>query len=299
MQKSKNWANNDTYQTIKEINVSSQDPAEPIWFDKEKTTSEVLMEGFREEQQIRLCVGTPVHSEVSIHYTQCLLEIQKEFLKNGDSVSFLMHKSSLITQGRNLTVASFLETKADYLLFLDSDIAIGPHVIKKMIEADKDVICVPYPLKSISWSKLKERFERGFIKTDADMETGVCSYPVRLEDASNIVVNNGIIEITHAPAGCLLIKRSVFDKLIKAFPDRKIKQKSVINGEYEEKDNYYNFFDTVHDKETQTYMGEDFGFCKLWREVNGKIFAIVDEYIMHVGEHQYIGRYMDEFIKHD
>ena len=210
-----------------------------------------------------------------------------------------MHKSSLITQGRNLTVASFLETKADYLLFLDSDIAIGPHVIKKMIEADKDVICVPYPLKSISWSKLKERFERGFIKTDADMETGVCSYPVRLEDASNIVVNNGIIEITHAPAGCLLIKRSVFDKLIEAFPDRKIKQKSVINGEYEEKDNYYNFFDTVHDKKTQTYMGEDFGFCKLWREVDGKIFAIVDEYIMHVGEHQYIGRYMDEFIKHD
>jgi|TARA_R100000479_G_scaffold119876_1_gene61372 glycosyltransferase involved in cell wall biosynthesis len=298
MKKSKNWSNNDTYQTIKEINVSSQDPSEPIWF-KEKTTSELLQEGFKEEQQIKLCVGTPVHSEVSIHYTQCLLEIQKDFIKNGDSVSFLMHKSSLITQGRNLTVASFLETDADYLLFLDSDIAIGPHVIRKMIDADKDVICVPYPLKSIQWGKLKERFERGLIKTEADMETGVCSYPVRLEDATNIVMNNGIIEITHAPAGCLLIKRSVFEKLIKAYPDRNIKQKSVINGEYEEKQHYYNFFDTVHDKETKTYMGEDFGFCKLWKDINGKIFAVVDEYIMHVGEHQYIGRFRDEFIKHD
>ena len=220
-------------------------------------------------------------------------------MKKGNNVSFLMHKSSLITQGRNLTVASFLETEADYLLFLDSDIAIGTHVIEKMINADKDVICVPYPLKSIQWGKLKEKFEKGMIKTMEDMETGGCTYPVRIPDASDIDMKNGVIEITHAPAGCLLIKKSVFDELIKTYPDRKIKQKSVINGQYEEKQFYYNFFDTIHDKKTQTYMGEDFGFCKLWTGIGGKIFAVVDEYIMHVGEHQYIGRYMDEFVKRD
>ena len=291
MQKSKNWSNDDTYQTIKEVNVKPQDASEPIWFNKPEPK--------KENKQIRLCVGTPVHSEVSIHYTQCLLEIQKEFMKKGNNVSFLMHKSSLITQGRNFTVASFLETNADYLLFLDSDIAIGTHVIEKMINADKDVICVPYPLKSIQWGKLKEKFERGTIKTIEDMETGGCTYPVRIPDASDIDMKNGVIEITHAPAGCLLIKRSVFEELIRTYPDRKIKQKSVINGQYEEKQFYYNFFDTIHDKKTQTYMGEDFGFCKLWTGIGGKIFAIVDEYIMHVGEHQYIGRYMDEFIKRD
>ena len=294
MLKSKNWSNDDTYQTIKEVNVKPQSASEPIWFNKTEPK-----ETIKDNKQIRLCVGTPVHSEVSIHYTQCLLEIQKEFMKKGNNVSFLMHKSSLITQGRNLTVASFLETNADYLLFLDSDIAIGTHVIEKMINADKDVICVPYPLKSIQWNKLKEKFEKGMIKTMDDMETGGCTYPVRIPDTTDINMTNGVIEITHAPAGCLLIKRSVFDELIKTYPDRKIKQKSVINGQYEEKQFYYNFFDTIHDKKTQTYMGEDFGFCKLWTGIGGKIFAVVDEYIMHVGEHQYIGRYMDEFIKRD
>jgi hypothetical protein len=294
MLKSKNWSNDDTYQTIKEVNVKPQSASEPIWFNKTEPK-----ETIKDNKQIRLCVGTPVHSEVSIHYTQCLLEIQKEFMKKGNNVSFLMHKSSLITQGRNLTVASFLETNADYLLFLDSDIAIGTHVIEKMINADKDVICVPYPLKSIQWSKLKEKFEKGMIKTMDDMETGGCTYPVRIPDTTDINMTNGVIEITHAPAGCLLIKRSVFDELIKTYPDRKIKQKSVINGQYEEKQFYYNFFDTIHDKKTQTYMGEDFGFCKLWTGIGGKIFAVVDEYIMHVGEHQYIGRYMDEFVKRD
>jgi len=291
MLKSKNWSNDDTYQTIKEVNVKPQDASEPIWFNKPEPK--------KDNKQIRLCVGTPVHSEVSIHYTQCLLEIQKEFMKKGNNVAFLMHKSSLITQGRNLTVASFLETNSDYLLFLDSDIAIGTHVIEKMINADKDVICVPYPLKSIQWTKLKEKFERGMIKNIEDMETGGCTYPVRIPDVTDINMTKGVIEITHAPAGCLLIKRSVFDELIKTYPDRKIKQKSVINGQYEEKKFYYNFFDTIHDKKTQTYMGEDFGFCKLWTDIGGKIFAVVDEYIMHVGEHQYIGRYMDEFIKRD
>jgi hypothetical protein len=294
MLKSKNWSNDDTYQTIKEVNVKPQSASEPIWFNKTEPK-----ETIKDNKQVRLCVGTPVHSEVSIHYTQCLLEIQKEFMKKGNNVSFLMHKSSLITQGRNLTVASFLETNADYLLFLDSDIAIGTHVIEKMINADKDVICVPYPLKSIQWNKLKEKFEKGMIKTMDDMETGGCTYPVRIPDTTDINMTNGVIEITHAPAGCLLIKRSVFDELIKTYPDRKIKQKSVINGQYEEKQFYYNFFDTIHDKKTQTYMGEDFGFCKLWTGIGGKIFAVVDEYIMHVGEHQYIGRYMDEFVKRD
>ena len=143
MQKSKNWSNNDTYQTIKEISVIHQDPAEPMWFVDTQPNKDAI------KKSIKLCVGTPVHSEVSIHYTQCLLEIQKKFMEEGNHVSFLMHKSSLITQGRNLTVASFLETDADYLLFLDSDIAVGTHVIEKMIAADKDVICVPYPLKNI------------------------------------------------------------------------------------------------------------------------------------------------------
>ena len=119
---SKIWSNDVTYQTIKEVKID--DPSKPIWLREEN-----------KKKSINLCVGTPVHSEVSIHYAQCLLELQKHMLKIGDNVSFLMHKSSLVTQGRNLTVASFLDTKADYLLFLDSDINIGPDAVYKILVA--------------------------------------------------------------------------------------------------------------------------------------------------------------------
>ena len=82
---SKIWSNDGTYQTIKEVKID--DPSKPIWLREEN-----------QKKSINLCVGTPVHSEVSIHYAQCLLELQKHMLKIGDNVSFLMHKSSLVRE---------------------------------------------------------------------------------------------------------------------------------------------------------------------------------------------------------
>ena len=93
----------------------------------------------------RIFVGTPVHSDVSIHYTQALLEFQQDCFKKKIEVTFQLIKSSLVTQGRNLCVASFLDSKATHLLFIDSDIYFQSNSIFQMLKADKDVIGVPYP----------------------------------------------------------------------------------------------------------------------------------------------------------
>jgi hypothetical protein len=56
----------------------------------------------------------------------------------------------------------------------------------------------------------------------------------------------------------------------------------------------WNFFDCIHDPETKTYLGEDFSFCKLWKDIGGKCHAYITDKIVHVGEHQYEGRFVDE-----
>jgi hypothetical protein len=38
-------------------------------------------------------------------------------------------------------------------------------------------------------------------------------YPMKIHDINNVQVQNNVIEVTHAPTGCMLIKRSVFDEL--------------------------------------------------------------------------------------
>ena len=74
------------------------------------------------------------------------------------------------------------------------------------------------------------------------------------------------------------------------------KQLNIINGKPIERPHMWNFFDTLHDRESKTYMGEDFAFCKRWKDIGGSCHAWVMDQIIHVGEHQYTGRFGDELI---
>jgi hypothetical protein len=96
-----------------------------------------------------------------------------------------------------------------------------------------------------------------------------------------------------------MIKRQVFDKMIKAYPNSVINQDQVINGKNERLPNMYNFFDTMFIPEKGHYLGEDFAFCKRWKDIGGKCYAWIMDHITHVGEHQYKGRFGDELIKLD
>ena len=284
----KETINNDTYQTLKELKVDSKpfDKAiEPLW--KNKISQEEI-------KPFSIFVATPVHSECSIHYTQALLELQKLAFLKKIKIKFQLMKSSLVTQGRNLCVAGFLESDFTHMLFIDSDIYVQAESILKMIDRDKDVISIPYPLKTMMWDKAIDRINDNQIKNIKDLKTALNTYPMRVADDTDIRVNKGVMEVTHSPTGCMLIKRNVIDKLIKAYPDKGIVQKTVINGEYVDKPHMWNFFDCIHDPETKTYLGEDFSFCKLWKDIGGKCYAFIGDTIIHVGEHQYEGRFADE-----
>jgi hypothetical protein len=269
-----------------------QDASKPIWINPNpKATPEQ-----KNTELPRIFLATPVHSECSIHYTQSLLKFQQECLMKNILVSFSLLKSSLVTQGRNLCVNGMLEEgdKYTHLLFIDSDIEFKTETIMKLIAADKDVIAAPYPLKAIDWQKVHNRInEKGNLEPDLLSKQGY-TWPIKLENKEQITVEGGIAEVSHAPTGCMLIKRSVFDKMIKAFPDKKISQPTILNGQQVEKEYLYNFFDTYHEPETKRYYGEDFGFCKRWTEIGGKCHILVDEYITHVGEYRYTGRLMDD-----
>ena len=86
------------------------------------------------------------------------LELQKSCFYKRVKIEFSLIKSSLVTQGRNLCVAGFLDSDATHLLFIDSDISFKEQSIFKMIEKDMDVISIPYPLKNFDWEKGFNKF---------------------------------------------------------------------------------------------------------------------------------------------
>ena len=284
---------------------------EPIWFgDNKKTTANVdtyqteklekvdsnvteINIGSKPGYKIMVC--TPCHSDVSMHYTQAVLKFQQECMKRNILVSFSLLKSSLVTQGRNLCVAEFLnhDDKYDYLLFIDSDISFKPKTIFKMIDADKDLIACPYPMKMFEtdrmWKNIKETDR---VKSKEDILPSGYMYPIKL-GSNELIVDKGVMQVTHAPTGCMLIKRNVIDKLIANHPELEIYQPTVINGKETKKENFYNLFDTLHDPETKRYFGEDFGFCQRWSDIGGKVYVYVMDHISHIGDHEYCGRFYD------
>jgi hypothetical protein len=269
---------------------------EPIWFtDGPRNT-----EQNNSFKPYTLLVATPVHSDVSMHYAQSLLHLQKWCFHNNVRIGFQLMKSSLITQGRNMCVAEFLKKGFTHLLFIDSDIAFNEGAAGRLIEANKDVISIPYPLKDMNWDKGFKMIEEGKIKSALDLKNkAFYRYPFKVPDPENIKIQNKVIEVTHSPTGFMMIKREVFEKMIIAYPNLRIDQDQLVNGKIEKLGHMWNFFDTLFDPEKRTYLGEDFAFCKRWRDIGGTCHAWIGDYITHVGEHQYTSRFADELILTD
>jgi hypothetical protein len=248
------------------------------------------------KQPISIFVATPVHSDVSIHYFKACLEFQKECFVRKIPVMFQVMKSSLVTQGRQLCVSGFMESNCTHMLFIDSDISFNFKMIERMINYDKEICLVPYPIKGTDHDKVKARILAGDTLSPHLLGN---QYTMSVPDPANVKVTDGFIEVERGPAGCMLIKKEVIHKLIKEYPEFTINQHTLIDGKLVTRNHMYNFFDTYWNKDDKTYTGEDFYFCKLCKHAGIKMYALVDEYISHHGEYSYTGRLLDEFKKTD
>ena len=89
-----------------------------------------------------LFVATPCYDMLTLHYVKSCLDLQKECLMNKINITFQLMKSSLVTQGRNLCVASFLNSNAEAMVFIDSDISFSVRSIYRLFSS-------PYELSLI------------------------------------------------------------------------------------------------------------------------------------------------------
>jgi hypothetical protein len=280
-----------------------QDASKPIWFKKEEVNTNINNEDIKIDtgdldfKKMRLLVATPVHSEVSMHYAESLLTLQGTGHSLGLVIDFLLLKSSLVTQGRNLCVSNFLNKKEyTHMLFIDSDISFDPSSVFKLLRCNKDVISIPYPMKTINWNKVHGRIQEQKDININDLSRSGFMFPIKVEDQQSITVSKGIMEVTHAPTGFMLIKKEAILKMVEKYPHLKIKQPTIINGETKDTENLWNFFDTWFEQETNKYYGEDFAFCQKFRDIGGKCYCYVDDFITHVGEYSYEGKFIDELM---
>ena len=108
----------------------------------------------------KLYVTSPTTGLVDIHYMKSIFSLQAECHKRKTGITLHLHKSSIVTFGRNGCTAGFLSSDCTHMLFVDTDIQFNEQDIFKMVEADEEVTLIPYPMKWMDWKKSKELYEK-------------------------------------------------------------------------------------------------------------------------------------------
>jgi len=101
-------------------------------------------------------------------------------------------------------------------------------------------------------------------------------------------LNNGehegdLIEVGTLGTGFMLIKRSVFEKMIEEGATPYV---DAIGLSPEENANQYDFFQCTIDSKGR-YLTEDWSFCRRWRQLGGKIWADTKIALAHVGYYRF------------
>ena len=158
------------------------------------------------KKQVKLFISTPAFGHmVTTNYMNSVMR----FVSTSHpkiQVSTAIHLQSgmaLVTQARNNCVASFLKSDCTHFFFIDSDIGFEPEAVYRLLEKDEEIVLTPYAVKGYG-----QNFSLQFI--------------VHFPDRDNVKIGkDGFVEITAGPTGFMMIKREAFEKLIKAYPDKK------------------------------------------------------------------------------
>lgn len=173
---------------------------------------------------------------------------------------------SYVWRARNMLADTFMRSDYSHLFFIDSDHGWDLEAIMRMLKADVEVVGATYPMKN-GWEQYA-----GTVYTD---EKGI----------PELDHETGLIRAHSVPTGFMKIKRSVFEKMKKAYPHSWYFDTDE-NGITRKFYDYFGHLTTNHVK-----MGEDISFCRRWELIGGELWIEPRCNIAHCGQKIWEGNY--------
>ena len=133
-----------------------------------------------------------------------------------------------VADARSKCINEFMKGDCTHHLFIDSDLIFPQDAIKKLIDADKGIICGAYPYKDKQGFPIKFTFEN---------------------DDTVAVIEDGLFVAEKIPTGFLLVKRAVFEAMY------------VLHPEWSSRDGLWRVFDTgMVIQDDNEWYSEDIAF---------------------------------------
>lgn len=240
----------------------------------------------------KLFIATPMYGGVNHGmYLKSSLDLQGLCSQYGIETRFsFIFNESLITRARNYLVDEFLRSGFSHLLFIDSDIHFDPRDVIALLALDKDVVGAPYPKKSIKWTSVIEAVKRNPDITPAEVEKVTGDYVFNAVTGTGQFNVGEPLEVMEIGTGFMMIKREVFPKFEKAYPELKYKPDHVGQANFDGTRYIHAYFDTVIDHGvSDRYLSEDYMFCQWWRKIGGKIWLCPWMMTHHIGTYAFHG----------
>lgn len=223
----------------------------------------------------RVLIATPTYNQ-TVH-ADYMLGVLGAMLGMSHRYEFLLEfvHGTLVDKARDCLAERAMESDADWLFFIDSDIGFHPSaarlLLTKAVETSYPIIGIPYLRRTMN-----KRFS------------------VRpLPDADPPVMNeHGVCEVLGAPTGFMVIHRSVLDAVARYSDDASLTYRL---GDGTMRRRYFAFGYS----EENHLLGEDFTFCALARSLGFPTYVLPGIELTHQGSHGFTGTWTPNEISTD
>ena len=246
----------------------------------------------------KLFVATPMYGGMNHGlYAKSCLDLQTLMIRYGVDVKFsFLFNESLITRARNYLTDEFLRSDCTHMLFIDSDIHFNPQDVLALMALDKDVIGGPYPKKSVNWGNIAYAARKHTEMEPRELEQLVGEYVFNVVKGTQQFSVTEPLQVLEIGTGFMMIKRDVFGKLEKAYPQLRYKPDHIGQAHFDGSRYIHAYFDTIIDTidsatggGSDRYLSEDYMFCQLWRKIGGEIYLCPWMKTQHIGTYAFTG----------
>lgn len=219
----------------------------------------------------KLFIGLPAYDfKVSIRLAIALAEFCVKAQQHGIQIQISnVSGCSVVSRVRNILANQFLESDADHLFMVDSDINF---------KAD-DVI------RLLAWGQTKPIVAG--IGVARKTEKVFFSMLDQTEDGDIYMDKMGLVKAKRVGTGFIMIQRKVFETLRDAHPEW------MYHDQNSDKD-LYSYFDFKSTPDG--YIGEDYTFCDRAREHGFTVWIDPTIKLGHMGIHEYEGSFGEDYL---
>lgn len=219
----------------------------------------------------KLFVGLPAYDfKVSVKMAIALAEFCVKAQQHGVSIQMSnVSGCSVVSRVRNIIVNEFLESEAEHLLMIDSDMTFNADDIFRMLAWSQTKPIVA----GVGVARKKEKVY--FSSLDQD------------EDNNIIMDRMGLVKVKRVGTGFIMIQRKVFEVMRDAHPEWKYMDQNT--GKM-----LQSFFDFKSTPDG--YIGEDYVFCDRAHEHGFTAWVDPTIKLGHMGVMEYEGSFGEDFL---